>query len=97
MIEDGQGGRLLDTAMVMMARRGETTVYIPAEASGVVSDDDVERVRDSAACLRRLYPESEVIPAVYGYSIAGPRVRFARADDAAGLERVDTFLDDSAA
>ena len=82
--------------MVIMARRGETTVYVPAEASGVVNDDDIERVRDSAAFLRRLYPETEVIRAVYGYSIAGPQARFARADDTAGLEQVHIFLDDSA-
>ena len=93
LIEDSQGGRLLDTDMVIMARRGETTVYVPAEASRVVN----ERVRDSAAFLRRLYPASEVIPAVYGYSIAGPQVRFARADDTAGLEQVYIFLDDSIA
>ena len=66
--------------MVMMARRGETTVYVPVEASGVVNDADIERVRDSAAILRRLYPGAEVIPAVYGYSVAGPQVRSARAE-----------------
>ena len=97
LIEDGLGGRLLDTDMVMMGCRGETTVYVPAEASRVVSDDDIERVRDSAALLRRLYPEAEVVPAVYGHIVSGPQVRFARFDDAVGLERVHIFLDYSAA
>ena len=94
LIEDGLGRILLDTDLVTMARRGETTVYVPAEASRVVSDDDIERVRDSAALLRRLYPEAEVVPAVYGYIVPGSLVRF---DDAVGLERVHIFLDDSAA
>ena len=96
-ISDSQGGRLLDTDMVITASRDQTTVYVPAEASGVVNDDDIERVRQSAAFLRRLYPDAEVIPAVYGYSIAGPQVRFARADNGAGLEQVHIFLDDSLA
>ena len=97
LIEDSQGGRILDTDMVIMAWCGEMTVYVLAEASGVVNDDDIERVRDSAAFLRLLYPATEAIPAVYGYSIAGPQVRFARADETAGLEQVHIFLDDSIA
>lgn len=96
LIEHGQGGRLLDIDMVMNARRGETTVNVPGEASRVVSDDDIERVRDSAAFLRRLYPNGEVKPAVYGYIVSSPRVRVAWFDDAVGLERVHIFLDDSA-
>ena len=80
--------------MVILARRDETTVYVPVEASGVVNDDDIERVRDSAAILRRLYPGAEVIPIVYGYSIAGPQARSARADETADLEQVHVFLDD---
>ena len=97
LIEDSQGGRLLDTDMVIVARRGETTVYVPTEASGVLNDEDIAHVRDSAAFLRQLYPGTEVIPAVYGYSIAGPQVRFAQADETAGLEHVHIFLDDSIA
>ena len=96
LIDDRQGVRLLDTDMVITARRGETTVYVPAEASGVVNDDDIERVRDSAAFLRRLYPKTEVVPAVYEYSIADPQARFARADDTADPEQMHIFLDDSA-
>ena len=93
-VQDGEDGRLLDTDMIIRGRRGDQIVYIAVEASGVINDEDINRARESAAILRRIY-STETIPAVYGYSIAGPQLRLARADDEAAREGVLIFLDES--
>ena len=95
LVADRQAGRLLDTDMVIRARRCETTVYVPVEASGFISDTDIRHVRESAQYLRLLYPGAEVIPVVYGYCIARPQGQKAWPDAANDMEQVHVFLDDS--
>ena len=93
-IQDGEYGRLLDTDLIIRGRRGDRTVYVAVEASGVINDVDINRARDSAAILRRLY-DAEAVPDVYGYSISGPQMRLERADEEAAREEALVFLEES--
>ena len=63
-ISDEEADRLTDTDMIMHAATADgETVYIAVEASGVVGEGDISRVRQSADILKKLYGE-DAIPAV---------------------------------
>ena len=90
-ISDEEADRLTDTDMIMRATTADgETVYIAVEASGVIGDGDISRVRRSADILRKLYGE-EAIPAVYGFSIGPEQVERAKPKD--GLVEVHIFLE----
>jgi len=93
-ISHAEADRLVDTDMILSgleATLGET-VYVAVEASGVIKSGDIERARESADILRRLY-KAEAKPAVYGYRIEQPQVVEAQADSKAGLPEVRVFLE----
>ena len=90
-ISDDEESRLEDTDMVMRARNADgQTVYIAVEASGVIGSRDIDRARDSAKILTKMYGEDS-IPAVYGFTIDDNQVRQASATDE--LAEVHIFLE----
>ena len=90
-ISDEEESRLEDTDMVMRARNADgQTVYIAVEASGVIGSRDIDRARDSAKILTKMYGEDS-IPAVYGFAIDDNQVRQASATDE--LAEVHIFLE----
>ena len=70
-ITDDEEVRLLATDMVLRARRiaDGSRLWIAAEASGVLHSDDIERARQSALALQKIYGE-DAVPVVYGYRIS---------------------------
>ena len=93
-ISHAEADRLVDTDMILSgleATLGET-VYVAVEASGVIKSRDIERARESADILQRLY-KTDAKPAVYGYRIEQPQVAEAQADSKAGLPEVRIFLE----
>ena len=97
-ISHAEADRLIDTDMVLSglkAMPGET-VYIAVEASGVIKSHDIERARESADILRRLY-DTEATPAVYGFRIEQPQVEEAQADPASNLPEVHVFMEEERA
>lgn len=73
-ITEHEAGRLQATDMIMRARRnsGGATIWFAVEASGVINTDDIERARQSADAIKKMY-EQEVVPMVYGYRIPYPQ------------------------
>ena len=63
--------RLMQTDMVVRARKNSdgSALWVAVESSGVINLDDIERARQSAAALGRVFGE-DAAPAVYGYRIA---------------------------
>ncbi len=84
--------RLLDTDMIVWTSRisDGATVYVAVEASGVMGVRDIDRARESARVLTKLY-DAPAIPAVYGFSIASEQTELARSDPDAGLQEVHVF------
>ncbi len=84
--------RLLTTDMVVRSQRKSdgSRLWIAAEASGVIDQDDIERARQSALALSKIYGE-DAIPAVYGYRISDQQREQAAA--APGLQEVHIFLE----
>ena len=94
LITDDEAGRLLDTDMVMTGIRisdGEL-VHIAVEASSGIRTIDIDRARESASILHRLYG-TEAIPVVYGYNIAHQQVNEAQPDPANSLLEVHIILE----
>ena len=90
-ISDEEADRLTDTDMIMRATTADgETVYIAVEASGVIGDGDISRVRQSADILKKLYGE-DVFAAVYGLSIEPEQVVQAKPRD--DLAEVHIFLE----
>jgi len=86
-----EADRLTDTDMIMSAETTDgETVYIAVEASGVIGDGDISRVRHSADILKKLY-DAGAIPAVYGFTIAPEQVERAKPGD--DLAEVHIFLE----
>ena len=86
-----EADRLTDTDMIMQATTADgKRVYIAVEASGVIGDGDISRVRQSADILKKLYGE-DVISAVYGLSIEPEQAEQAKPKD--GLAEVHVFLE----
>ena len=94
LITDDEAGRLLDTDMVMTGIRisdGEL-VHIAVEASSGIRTIDIDRARESASILHRLYG-TEAIPVVYGYNIAHQQVNEAQPDPANSLLEVHIIME----
>ena len=93
-ITDSEAGRLLDTDMIMTGTRipGGELVHIAVEASSGIRTLDVNRARESASILQRLYG-TEAIPVVYGYSIAQQQVNEAQPDLVNNLAEVHIILE----
>jgi hypothetical protein len=70
-ITEDEEARLTRTDMVIRSLRKSdgSRLWIAAEASGVIDQDDIERARQSASALKKLYGE-DAVPVVYGYSIS---------------------------
>ena len=93
-ISYSEADRLIDTDMIVSGMRmpGGDAVYIAVEASGTIKTNDIDRARESASILTRLY-ETEAIAAVYGYSIEQQQVDEAQPDTEADLPEVHIFLE----
>ena len=91
-ITDADEGRLSRTDMVArsLRRADGTRLWIAAEASGVIGENDISRARQSAKALGKLYSQ-DAVPAVYGYRIADEQRKLAEAQ--AGLQKVHVFLE----
>ena len=91
-ITSPEADRLLDTDMIVWTSRisDGATVYVAVEASGVIGVRDIDRARESARVLTKLY-DAPAIPAVYGFSIAAEQTELARSDPDAGLQEVHVF------
>lgn len=84
-----QHNRLMDTDLIVRARRGRDSdqrVYVAVEVANRLDDEDVSRVVDTGVALARVFPHAEVLTAVYGRSISDEDWTFAQAKD------VDIFL-----
>ncbi len=70
-ITDEEETRLQVTDLIVRSQRksDKSTLWFAVEASGVISDEDVTRVRRSANALNRIYGQ-DAIPLVYGYEIS---------------------------
>ena len=70
-ITEDEEARLTRTDMVIRSLRKSdgSRLWIAAEASGVIDQDDIERASQSASALKKLYGE-DAVPVVYGYSIS---------------------------
>ena len=91
-ITDAQEGRLFRTDLIVRSVResDEGRLWIAAEASGVIDQDDISRARQSALALTRIYGE-DAIPVVYGYRTSDQqRERAAATPD---LQEVLIFLE----
>ena len=91
-ITDDEELRLLTSDMVLRSLResDESRLWIAAEASGVIDQDDISRARLSALALTKIYGE-DAIPVVYGYRISDQQREQAAATSE--LQRVHIFLE----
>ena len=91
-ISDAQEGRLTRTDLIVRSVRESdgSRLWIAAEASGVIDQDDIERARQSALALSKTYGE-DAIPAVYGYRISDQQREQAAATPE--LQQVHIFLE----
>ena len=69
-ITDDDETRLLVTDLIVRSQRksDRSTLWFAVEASGVINRDDVERARQSADAIQKVYSQ-DAIPLVYGYDI----------------------------
>ena len=91
-ITDDEELRLFTTDMVIRSLRQSdgSRLWIAAEASGVIDQNDIERARRSALVLQKIHGE-DAIPVVYGYSISTPQREQAAATP--DLQEVLIFLE----
>ena len=91
-ITDDEELRLFTTDMVIRSLRQSdgSRLWIAAEASGVIDQDDIERARQSASALKKMYGE-DAVPVVYGYSISERQRE--RAAATPELQQVHVFLE----
>ena len=70
-ITENEESRLTDADLIMRALRNSNgaTVWFAVEASGVINTDDIERARQSADAITKVYAQ-DAIPLVYGYRIS---------------------------
>ena len=90
-ISDSEYTRIEDTDMVVTALRNsdDSRVYIAVEASRIISDDDIDRARESAAILGKMY-DADAVAAVYGFTVEAPQIDLMGADPG----EVHVFLED---
>lgn len=69
-ITDDDETRLLVTDLIVRSQKksDRSTLWFAVEASGVINRDDVERARQSADAIQKVYSQ-DAIPLVYGYDI----------------------------
>ena len=69
-ITDDDETRLLVTDLIIRSQRksDRSTLWFAVEASGVINRDDVERARQSADAIQKVYSQ-DAIALVYGYDI----------------------------
>ena len=91
-ITEDEEARLTRTDMVIRSLRKSdgSRLWIAAEASGVIDQDDIERARQSASALKKVYGE-DAVPVVYGYSISERQRE--RAAATPELQQVHVFLE----
>ena len=91
-ITEDEEARLTRTDMVIRSLRKSdgSRLWIAAEASGVIDQDDIERARQSASALKKVYSE-DAVPVVYGYSISERQREQAAATPE--LQQVHVFLE----
>ena len=91
-IAPDQEGRLTRTDLIVRSVRESdgSRLWIAAEASGVIDQDDIERAHQSALALQKIYGE-DAIPAVYGYRISDQQREQTAATP--GLQEVHIFLE----
>ena len=91
-ITEDEEARITRTDMVIRSLRKSdgSRLWIAAEASGVIDQDDIERARQSASALKKLYGE-DAVPVVYGYSISERQKEQAAATPE--LQQVHVFLE----
>ncbi len=77
-ITDTQYNRLMDTDMILRARKRKNgkTVYCAIEASSVIDNSDVSRAMESSQALHTVYGD-RTIPVVMGYSITDDAMKMA--------------------
>ena len=77
-ITDTQFNRLMDTYMILRARKRKNgkTVYCAIEASSVIDNSDVSRAMESSQALHTVYGD-RTIPVVMGYSITDDAMKMA--------------------
>lgn len=70
-ITENEEHRLRVTDLIMRARRNSdgATIWFAVEASGVINIDDIDRARQSADAITKVY-EQDAVPIVYGYRIS---------------------------
>ena len=78
-ITENEEDRLRVTDLIMRARRNSdgSTIWFAVEASGVINVDDIDRARQSADVIKKVY-EQDAVPIVYGYRISDHQRRQAR-------------------
>lgn len=78
-ITENEEHRLRVTDLIMRARRNSdgATIWFAVEASGVINIDDIDRARQSADAITKVY-EQDAVPIVYGYRISDHQRRQAR-------------------
>ena len=78
-ITENEEDRLRVTDLIMRARRNSdgATIWFAVEASGVINKDDIDRARQSADAITKVY-EQDAVPIVYGYRISDHQRRQAR-------------------
>ena len=91
-ITEDEEARITRTDMVIRSLRKSdgSRLWIAAEASGVIDQDDIERARQSASALKKVYSE-DAVPVVYGYSISERQREQAEATPE--LQQVHVFLE----
>lgn len=69
-ITDDDETRLLVTDLIVRSQRksDRSTLWFAVEASGVINRDDVERARQSADAIQKVYSQ-DAVALVYGYDI----------------------------
>ena len=72
----------MDTDLIASARRDGSTqqVYVAREAASRLDRDDVKRVGETGEALARVFPDAEVLTAVYGSEVSEEDRRHAHAD-----------------
>ena len=81
-ITNQQHRRIMDTDLIASARRDGSAqqVYVAIEAASRLDRDDIIRVGETGEALGRVFPDAEVLTAVYGSEVSEEDRRHAHAD-----------------
>lgn len=83
--------RLIDTDMVIQATSAQgDRIHVAVEASGVIGRRDIDRARESANILKKMFG-GDSIAAVYGFSIEPVQIEQAREKE--DMAEVHVFLE----